>query len=192
MKKVALLLALLPSTLCAGSITNVTISGPGGTGTSAISLGFPEFGTLDFTALKPIYITFTVDGADNYQYEPIISNDTGATWTSFTFAGPGVVSGELPTALDTFVWIKPNSVTIYGDPLETLASLNNFPAHYESEFDFTTASAGTFTFEAFPNFVPEPSSWILMALGSMFVVIRFRNHRKETNPQWQSFIFLVG
>jgi PEP-CTERM motif len=178
MKRLALFFALLPSTVCAGSVTNVTITGPGGTGSSAVSLGFPEFGELDFTSLKPLDITFTVDGAGNYLYEPIIRNDTGATWYAFTLMGAGIVSGELPTVFEYISFKTSDSITFLGDIIAYSS-----PNQLESEFDFTTASAGTFTFEAFPNFVPEPSSWLLLALGSVLFVIRFRNYRKESKSQ---------
>jgi len=179
---------LLPSAASAGSITSISVSGPGGFGFGAVDSynSADAYGVLYFTSVDPIIVSVQVDGPGQYVIlflpgEPASSdvgavyNGTGVVWTSMLFAGEGVDgANSLNSYLDS-TSNGPNLSWLGGDspvPIDGLLAC---------VFTFVTCQAGTFSTSVTPNApgpqnsdppgAPEPTSLVLMGIGSATLLL---------------------
>jgi hypothetical protein len=171
--KVALWLVVVLGLLAparAGTITNLSASGPGGALTAFGLNGAEALVALTYTSINYIDVTLNVSAGGAYElYEgggvPSVANNTGTTWTGFTFSLFSAPPGTQFTGADPDDSGRFNTVV----PTPNLVTYTNGSVPPGSFFKptvaFTTPTGGMVTIRETPT--PEPATILSVALAGL-------------------------
>jgi hypothetical protein len=182
----------------AQDVTSVTQpTGSGGTGATQIDTQYENQGItglidvyLNFTSVAPLSFSFDVDGAGAYTlhsdtgfnsgFTTGIVNNTGQVWTGFDFSVSSSI-GAGANGLEVFNFFTgtfgPSNNIILGNG--TMPSGDTLSVI----FALATPSAGTVdvTYTPLVSSIPEPSSLVLLSLGSVGIVAASLHRRRSRN-----------
>jgi hypothetical protein len=186
MRKINVIIAALGLCAFAGAasatITGVSFSGPGGTGSDGLTGGNLTEPRLDYTSINFIDVTINFDSAGTYTVNEApgfgdIANHTGQTWTSFDLQiRPGSVGTfNADWSGNAFSTITQSGTDIF---FSNGTVANN--GHFDPFGTFTAQGAGTIVIRETPGIVPEPGAAVLPGLGGLFAIGALRRKRLTT------------